>query len=211
MIMNKALASAVVVFSMGAVAWGFRGRGAKVVDFGLVEPLRGQGHAKVAPKVQEPSPLDRETPIPPDFAMLLNRSVFVPKQAQVAAPDPSTVLSVKGISDSDDADYTAFLEDSSHRIIQVRKGEKLEQGQVTDITLHEVAYESAGKVVRAGVGDSISISSTGPAVVVTAPLPPLPVVEIASTPEPSLKPERRHRKNRPPFSYESQAAIDLRH
>ena len=126
--------------------------------------------------------------LPGPYQVLLTRSIFAsggkPEAGATAAAPPASpeaALSLKGVV-QEDQQFTAFIEDvPARRTLELRVGDPVARGRIVGITLHELEYESAGRLTRVAIGQPLSGASaptTGPAV--EAPAAPT----VVSTPQP---------------------------
>lgn len=109
------------------------------------------------------APATRPAPMPSQFDVLLNRSIFV-KGHPPASPRPPTsrpvhqpleaVLVFNGVTQVG-AQRTAFIENrSTGQVSLVRVNDDIAQGKIIGISLDSLQYESNGKVTRISIGDN---------------------------------------------------------
>jgi len=166
-----------VVLLLAIAAYSFRQRGitgsTDAPALPRPEPLAPTPHlSHAALDVQPPRP-DAARPYPRAYVVLLSRSIFAvngvasrrSSSATATTSSPATLsLSLKGIT-QEDTQFTAFVEDSAaNKIFEVRLGDVIGPGRVSEITLHDLTYEVSGNRLRLEI-DNVS-GRSGPTALV---------------------------------------------
>jgi hypothetical protein len=162
--MKKWIASALAVSlaAVGGIALRSRDRGpsegiavgagpsrpGQVAAAGAKPPRGGVAAAQADPSVR-PAP----TSLSGEYQVLLRQSVFSSKPLAQKSP-AGEAMALKGISQEGDQ-FTAFIEDATGGIREVRAGEAIGEGRIREITLHEVRLESGGRVMPIEVGQML--------------------------------------------------------
>ena len=115
-----------------------------------------------------PPPWKDARPFPPEYAGLLQRSLFRQGLAGPLGPDgkpiavgsqppgPEAMLAFRGAGLTDGR-FTAFIEDASTRKVQrVAVGETIASGRVVGITLDRLDYETGGRRMTIALGNSLA-------------------------------------------------------
>ena len=126
----------------------------------VISPVRGA--ARLDPRRLPPStqPHASKYPLPPDLAVLGQRSLFsrngVPAAVvDAAAPKPEAAMALRGIT-LDENSFVAFIEDTiSHRTLTLHAGEGVAGGRIRTLNLDELAFEMGSKVIPIRVGQNL--------------------------------------------------------
>lgn len=127
--------------------------------------------------------------LPDGYEILLARSIFAPQVTAAAgahgrAPGPSlapeSAFAFRGVSEQGEH-FTALVEDtSSGKTVPLRTGDPIARGRITQVTLHTLEYETAGKIRRVEVGQTLSGTdlpvAVAPAAADAAPAQPRPAL-----------------------------------
>jgi hypothetical protein len=119
----------------------------QVVATGVKPPRGGVVASQANPSHRPAAPAN----LSGEYQVLLRQSLFSAKPlAQTSAPG-AEAMALKGISQEGEQ-FIAFIEDAAGGMREVRAGEALGEGRIREITLHEVRFESGGRVMPIEVG-----------------------------------------------------------
>lgn len=98
-------------------------------------------------------------PMPPDYDILLVKSIFTNKKhrgvAGPGSPRPGGGFVLRGVIRQADR-FTAYVEDtSSRRVYSLRPGDAICGGKLTRISLRGAEYEAAGRRAAVTIGDRL--------------------------------------------------------
>lgn len=119
------------------------------------------GHEE-APLAGLNSSAGNDASLPGPYRVLLTRSIFAANgksgdtagASEGGAPTAPS-LALKGVV-QDDQQFTAFVEDvPQKRVLELKVGDSVANGRVVAITLHELKYEAAGRLIRVAIGEGL--------------------------------------------------------
>lgn len=115
-------------------------------------------------------------PFPPEFAILLTRSMFTRGPAKPIGPGqpgggPEANLGLRGVL-VQDGQFTALIEDLASKSAQrLKAGDPLGPGRIATITLDGIGYESGGRTTQVAIGQNLLGAALPPP---PSPPPPAP-------------------------------------
>lgn len=109
-----------------------------------------------------PVVLPAARPMPPEFEVLLRRSIFTPRRPSVpglpggAAPAREGGLVLRGVMVQGDR-FTALVEDvPGRRVLHFRAGDAVASGRLGHVGLNGVEYKAGDRATQVSIGDALT-------------------------------------------------------